>query len=541
MVLATINHERRTAETARVTRWRGSVRVLTGVLCLAAAGVGPAGAQAVEPPTTAQSATALPPGAKFVATVRDTAEETQRISVPLNKSVIVETSIPMERVQAVSADIAYVQSISPMQLLITGASFGTTQVIAWSDGQQHIFEVTVELDLSSLNDAIRRIDPQSTAKAASFLGNIVLTGSVSGPQVAQRVEEVARIFAAHAGRGDEAGVQNHLLIAGEQQVLLRCTVAEVNRSAVRALGINGFMAGDDFKDAFVVNNLGGLNPTDIHVLQDVNATSTIPFVTGNNIISDATTLSLGFPRVQMQIFMRAMADNSLLRILAEPNLTAISGETATFLAGGEFPYPVPQALGAIAIEFREFGIRLDFTPVVLDHQRIRLRVAPEVSETDFSTALQVEGIAVPGLTQRRAETTVEVGNGQTIAIAGLLDDEVRGVMSRIPGIGDVPVLGALFRSVEYRRRVTELVILVTPEIIAPMDPDQVSPVPGQFVTAPNDYELYTLGLLEGEPAEDTSTPSDALHTRTPARVGSRSLSEELSIHGPWGHETMLGL
>jgi pilus assembly protein CpaC len=136
---------------------------------------------------------------------------------------------------------------------------------------------------------------------------------------------------------------------------------------------------------------------------------------------------------------------------------------------------------------------------------------------------------------------VEVGNGQTIAIAGLLDDEVRGVVSRIPGIGDVPVLGALFRSVEYRRRVTELVILVTPEIIAPLDPDQVSPVPGQFITAPNDYELYTLGLLEGEPAEDTSTPSDALDTQTPARVGSRSHSDELSIHGPWGHETMLGL
>jgi pilus assembly protein CpaC len=494
-----------------------------------------------ETPVAAETTPPAKPGQRFTATVRDTSGETQQINVPINKSVIIETNVAMERVQAVSADIAYVQTISPMQMLITGAGYGTTQVIAWSDSQQHVFEVTVELDLTSLNESLDRIDPYADAEATSFLGNIILSGTVSGPEIAQRMEEMAQLYAVQAGRGDQTTVQNHLNVAGEQQVLLRCTVAEVNRSAVRALGINGFLAGDDFQDAFVINNLGGLNPTDIHPLEDVNARSTIPFVTGDNVISDATTLSLGFPRVQMQVFLRALADNSLLRILAEPNLTAISGESASFLAGGEFPYPVPQALGAIAIEFREFGIRLNFTPVVLDHQRIRLLVAPEVSETDFSTALQVEGVSVPGLTMRRAETTVEVGSGQTIAIAGLLDDEIRGVVSRIPGVGDVPVLGALFRSVEYRRRITELVILVTPEIIAPINPDQVSPVPGQFITAPDDFELYTLGLLEGEPAEDLSTPSDSQRTLTPTRVGVKSRADELSIHGPWGHETMLGL
>ncbi len=527
------------------TRARRLSRVWFGLALAVGCLTGPLAAQeapdAEEPAAATQATSGARPSVRFTATVRDTSAETQRITVPINKSVIIETNVAMERVQAVSADIAYVQTISPMQMLITGAGYGTTQVIAWSDSQQHVFEVTVELDLVALNETLRQIDPNSTAEASSFLGNIVLSGTVSGPQIAQRMEEMAKLFAVQAGRGDQTTVQNHLNVAGEQQVLLRCTVAEVNRSAVRALGINGFLAGDDFRDAFVINNLGGLNPTDIHLLEDVNARSTIPFVTGDNVISDSTTLSLGFPRVQMQVFLRALADNSLLRILAEPNLTAISGESASFLAGGEFPYPVPQALGAIAIEFREFGIRLHFTPVVLDHQRIRLKVAPEVSETDFSTALQVEGVSVPGLTMRRAETTVEVGSGQTIAIAGLLDDEIRGVVSRIPGIGDVPVLGALFRSVEFRRRITELVILVTPEIIAPLNPDQVSPVPGQFITAPNDFELYTLGLLEGAPLEDLSTPSDSQRTLTPARVGVKSRADELSIHGPWGHETMLGL
>jgi pilus assembly protein CpaC len=136
---------------------------------------------------------------------------------------------------------------------------------------------------------------------------------------------------------------------------------------------------------------------------------------------------------------------------------------------------------------------------------------------------------------------VEVGNGQTIAIAGLLDDEIRGVVSRVPGIGDVPVLGTLFRSTEYRRRITELVILVTPEIIAPLNPDQVSPAPGQDLMSPDDFQLYALGLLEGEPAEDPSTPDDVQQTATPPRVAPNSQANELSIHGPWGHETMLGL
>jgi pilus assembly protein CpaC len=498
---------------------------------------------AAEEPRTAPPA----PGSGFVAHIYDMAEAATRISVPLNKSVIIETSVPLQRVQAVSADIAYVQSISSMQLLVTGNTYGVTHVIAWTEaGDKHVFEVSVELDVAALNEALKKIEPVSTAEASSVMGNIMLSGRVSGPETTRRMAQLAELFLPHKGNQPLGVVQNHLTVGGEQQVLLRCTVAEVNRTAVRALGINGFMAGDDFQDAFVVNQIGGLNPANIGAAGNVNVQNKIPFLTGSEGIPlrETTTLSLGFPRVQMQVFLRAMVDNSLLRILAEPNLVAISGETASFLAGGEFPIPVPQsgaATGAITIEYKEFGVKLNFTPVVLDHQRIRLRVAPEVSEQDFSAALQLQGFAVPGLTQRRAETTIEIGNGQTIAIAGLLDDEVRGVVSEIPGIGEVPVLGALFRSTEYRRRITELVILVTPEIIAPMNPDQVDPVPGQFLTTPNDFELYALGLLEGPELEEAAVPADALNTATPPRVGPYTQTDELSIHGPWGHETTSGL
>jgi pilus assembly protein CpaC len=219
--------------------------------------------------------------------------------------------------------------------------------------------------------------------------------------------------------------------------------------------------------------------------------------------------------------------------LAEPNLVAISGETASFLVGGEFPIPVPQGVDQVTIEFREFGVRLNFTPVVRAGQRIRLHIAPEVSELDFASAVTIAGFSVPGLTQRRVESTVEVGNGQTLAIAGLLSDEVRGVASRIPGLGDLPVLGALFRSVEYRREITELVVLVTPEIIAPLNPRQVPPVPGEDFMDPNDFELYAMGLLEPLHGGAENVAAPAAIDEDAAMVSSEP--DQLSLHGPWGH------
>jgi len=490
------------------------------------------------------SCTAL--AGEFSVNVRELDRGSQRLIVPLNRSLIVETSAPVTRAQVVESSIANVQSVSPTQFVITGVGYGTTQVMFWSnDNTQQVFEVDVELDLDRLNDMLDKIDPLAEATALSVNGSVVLTGTVSGPEAADRMTQLARLFAPRHAPVPELAVQHHLIVSGEQQVLLRVTVAEVARRATRALGVNGFLAGDDFTDTFVVSQVGGaFNPVNIGAAADTNVQGTIPFLTGEEGVplSPSTTFSLGFPRVQMQIFLKAMADNQLLKVLAEPNLVAVSGETATFLAGGEFPIPVPQSgggVGAITIEFREFGVRMNFTPVVLADQRIRLRVAPEVSETDFSNAIQIQGFVVPGLTQRRMETTVEVGNGQTLAVAGLLSEEVRGLANNIPGLGDVPILGSLFRSVEYQRRETELVMLVTPEIIAPMDPQQVPKVPGEDYTTPDDYQLYALGLLEGDPPEEGDpAPERVYETDTPVNVAPmESEPEELSVHGPWGYST----
>lgn len=482
--------------------------------------------------------------ATFKATVVDLSESSQRIIVPLFGSVTVETTVEVVRADVVAGQVADVQVISPKRLLIQGKGYGTTTIVLLgSDERQHVLEVTVELDLERLNDNIREVDPQSEAQARSVMGNIILTGTVSGAERAKRIVELASLFLPPKASGaQKARVQNHLEVAGEQQVLLRCVVAEVNRASTKELGINGYLIGENFRDFFMVNQLGGINPANIGAAAGAQITQNVPFFTDENglVLRDASSLSLGFPRVQMQLFLKAMADNSLLQILAEPNLVAISGETATFLAGGEFPIPVPQGNQQVTIEFREFGVQLNFTPVVIGHQRIRLRVAPVVSELDFTVAVQIEGFVVPGLTTRATETTVELGNGETIAIAGLLNERVRGIANRIPGIGDLPVLGALFRSVSFQRSMTELVILVTPEIVAPLDAHQQFALPGDEIEDPSDFQLYALGLLEGQ---EDQAGSIWPFGESKDEAGARSESEpdELSVHGPWGHAQPSGV
>lgn len=472
-------------------------------------------------------------GADFTASVLDSSAQMQQVTVPLHRSVTIDTTVEIIRADMIAPEIADVQVVSPKRVLVTGRNFGRTMlVLAGAENKQVVIEISVELDLAPLNKTIKSIDPAASAEATSVLGNIVLTGTVTSTDRAERIAELAQLFLPPPSQGGrQAAVQNHMDLAGEQQVMIHVVVAEVSRTASRELGVNGFLAGKNFRDGFVVNQINQINPINIGAAADQLVTQNVAFLTGEDgipISPTNTTLSLGFPRVQMQLFLKAMADNNLLRVLAEPNLVAVSGETATFLAGGEFPILVPQGDFRVTVEFREFGVRLNFTPVVRGHQQIRLHVAPEVSELDFAAAVQFQGFVVPGLTSRSAETVVELGSGQTIAIAGLLNERIRGVATRIPGIGDVPVLGTLFRSVQFQRSQTELVILVTPELVAPLEPHQKVRLPGDDVHEPNDMELYVLGLLESQEEAGASSDSGPAAQTT-------SEPDELSIHGPWGH------
>lgn len=429
--------------------------------------------------------------------VRDVATEGQLVRVPVNKSVLLDFNTPVTRVQLAKPEFAGVTAISPKQLLVTGKAFGTTQLIVWfNEHEQRVLDLAVDIELERLVASIRQAVPRARVKAYALLDAVVLSGEVPNTDAAERVMQIAGVF---SGR-----IINQMKVAGAQQVLLRCTVAEVNRSATRQLGFNGWMGGDNFRDAFALSNLDSINPTNIGAAAGslFNGTTVVPFAAGTEGIpvTPATTLSLGFPRAQMQVFIRAMRENGLLRVLAEPNLVAINGQAASFLAGGEIPIPIATS-DRINIEFKEFGVRLNFTPSLISENRIRLKVAPEISEPDFSNSVSLSGFSIPGFSTRRVETVVEVGSGQTIAIGGLLNDRVRAFTRAVPGLGEIPVLGALFRSVEYQNDTTEMVVLITPELVDPVSSDQITSVPGADHIAPNDFEIYMLGQIDGKTGE----------------------------------------
>jgi pilus assembly protein CpaC len=454
-----------------------------------------------------------------------------RLVLQVGTSRVVEVQQPLVRASIGAPDTAEVNVLSPMQVLVTGRTIGTTQLLLQDkNNRQQVYDIMVEPDLAQLRAAIAEAAPGSQVDVRVVRDSVVLAGKVADVDTADRVVQLAKIVSPN--------VQNQLTIAGEQQVLLRCTVAEVNKRSLRQLGINGWLGGENFRDAFAVSQIDGINPVNIGAAGGQDIRQNVSFLTDRNGLNMANvpTLSLGFPRVQMQLFIKAMRENDLLRVLAEPNLVALNGQTASFVAGGEFPVPIPQGVsGAVTIEFKEFGIRLNFIPTVLGRQMIRLRVQPEVSELDFTAAVQFSGFLVPGLSKRRAETTVELASGTTIALAGLLSDQVRASSKKTPALGDVPVLGALFSSVDYQRNTTELVILITPELVTSMHPDQVPPVPGQFSTEPNDFELFGLQMVEGKPVVDESCPTDALRSGTPPQYRKFSCApEQMTVHGPWG-------
>ncbi len=493
----------------------------------------PAAAQPA--PSTAPAAelvTRSTPPADLQFKVSEVSAQGQLIRVPVNKAVLVDFNQPVREIRLAKPDIAEVNATSPKQILVTGKSFGTTQLIVWfTETHQRVFDIAVDLELERMQASIRAAVPRSQVKVHALLDSVVLTGTAPDAEQAKRIADIAAIFSKQ--------VLNHIKVAGVHQVLLRCTVAEVNRRSVRQLGFNGWIAGDDFRDAFALSNLDQINPTNIGAPEAALATGTIPFVVGEGGIpvTARPTLSFGFPRVQMQVFIEALRENGLLRVLAEPNLVTISGQEANFLAGGEFPVPVPNQDG-ITIQYREFGVKLRFTPAVLSESNIRLHVNPEVSEPDFTTAVTVLGTTVPGLAQRRVETTVELGSGQTFAIGGLLSERTRAVSRKVPALGDVPVIGALFRSVDFQQDESELVVLVTPELVEAVSSDQITHVPGANYVQPNDFELFLLGEVEGEQSRNSPSLRPRVNNHWPVKpselYGTPGAPGALKVRGPLG-------
>jgi pilus assembly protein CpaC len=301
-------------------------------------------------------------------------------------------------------------------------------------------------------------------------------------------------------------------VAGVQQVLLEVRIAEVSRASLRALGLNIFQVDDDYFGALRVgSSSGGALMPSIGIGPEAGAAATdeTSYVFNTDVApGPLITFFAGFPEEDFEFFLQALAENQSLRMLANPTLVALSGEQASFLAGGEFPIPVVQGGGgagggtSVSIEYREYGVRVSFRPLVLGDGTIRLHAAPEVSDLSDVGAVVIQGFRVPALITRKAETTLELKSGQTFAMAGLLKNSTQAINSGIPSLRDLPVLGPLFRSVRYQRNETELVVLVTASLVEPMSLATTPPLPGFLHTDPNDWELFTMGRIEGkEPAK----------------------------------------
>jgi len=367
------------------------------------------------------------------------------ISIELNEGQLLRLDRAMASVFIANPEIADVTAKSDRLLYLFGKRVGTTTLFALDANDNIIANVTVSVDhsLTRLQEALNQLAPGDQIVASSVDGAIVLTGAID---TATEAENARRLAARFVGEGGE--VISRLAVTAPNQVNLRVRIAEVSREITNQFGFNWSAVTD-----------GGFR---------FAAQSLLPTAGINSALvgGDIGDLSI-------DALIDALAEDDLVTILAEPNLTAVSGETASFLAGGEFPIPVSQDEDTITVLFKQFGVSLAFTPTLLGRSRISMRVRPEVSQLSNAVQVIAGGLSIPSLTTRRAETTIELASGQSFAIAGLIQDNTRQEHSKIPGLGDLPILGALFQSDRFQRNETELVIIVTPYIVRPVDADQL--------------------------------------------------------------------
>jgi len=423
-------------------------------------------------------------------TPRITLETTspQRISLTVGKSAIIQSPEPVKRVSLVAPEIADAMVLTPHQIYLAGKAPGVTNVTLWVDSKvSAIIDLEVSPDISRLKEVIYKILPEEKDIMVTTANDtIILSGTVSSTSNLSQVLAVAQTYLPKEGK-----VINSLEVAGVHQVMLEVRVAEMSRSLLRRLGFNFNYISSSGRvfGLSLLNNLTKLPTSGSFPSGPVEVTDSINGIF--RFLSHDTTWTT---------FIDALKEQGLLKVLAEPTLITLSGKNANFLAGGEFPIPIPQS-GAggvvITIEYKPFGVGLNFAPTVLSNNKINMHVAPEVSELDFSRALTISGFVIPSLTTRRVSTVIELADGQSFAIAGLLKEDVREVISKFPLLGEVPVLGALFRSSSFQKNETELVIIVTPHLVKPLDMAKQTLPTDQFIE-PDDFEFYLLGNVEGK-------------------------------------------
>ena len=399
------------------------------------------------------------------------APSAEPVAVEVGAGQLIRLSAPAEALFVANPAVADVQVKSPRLIYVFGKLPGETTLYAVGAEDEVLLEtrVTVAHNLTRLREAIAIARPDARIEVASVDESILLTGIAPSPGAAEDVRAIASRLL-----GEEGRIINAVRVTMPMQVNLRVRIAEVSRDVGKRLGVSWEALRTTGQFVFGLGT-GALG-------------AGAAAVAGN-------VVALGYDgqRTDANALIDALDDQGLLTVLAEPNLTAMTGESANFLAGGEFPIPVPQEDGVITIDYRSFGVSLSFVPVVLEDGRIHLRVLTEVSQLSAAGALQFNGFNVPALTTRQAETAVQLGSGQSFAIAGLLSNTTNQDVSRFPGLGDLPVLGTLFRSTRFQREETELVVIVTPYLVRPVDGQMALPTDGYRATS--DAERISTGAL----------------------------------------------
>lgn len=434
------------------------------------------------------------------------AANVSNIQVPIYKSRVLSTRAPVKRISVGNPEIADILITSPTQLYLLGRSLGSTNVLLWDGSNKLIDSLDLEVvhDLSGLKGKLYQLLPSETIEVFSAQGSLVLRGQVSSAAAMDTAVKVAKTYAAQTssivqGEGEAAKAKatesleviNLLTVGGGQQVMLEVKVAEMQRNLVKRLGVRFLAIGSAGNW-----DLGSFN----------NGTS---LTEGDGLLSNGKGILAQFASGSFlfDMVLEAAKDDGSAKVLAEPTLVTLTGQEAEFISGGEFPIPITEDDG-ITIEYKEFGVGVRFLPVVLDASRINLNLNVEVSEISNVNSLLLDsgvdsvlgdGVAqlIPSLTKRSAQSTVELADGQTIAIAGLINETTRDNVSRFPGLGDIAVIGHLFRSQEFIKGETELVILVTPHIAKPVDAKLVR-LPTEKFVEPSDMDFYLLGKTKSD-------------------------------------------
>jgi len=434
----------------------------------------------------------------------------EMVQIATGRGRLITLNAPMSDIFVADSNVADVQVRSPTQLWVFGKKAGETTVYATTKAGKVIYSTTVRVgnNFDSVQGMLDTAMPDSDITATTMNGFVLLTGTVAAPQDAAEAERLAQAFV-----GDETKILSRLKTATPLQVNLQVRISEVSRSFAKNIGSNFTTL--DGSGGFKFGIGSGRSPatswtTDPNLPLGVGGTVTgytIDPITGAITQKAGTAITPGPGRTTIgglgSLFgldilgaLDLGETNGQVSTLANPNLTALSGETGSFLAGGEIPIPVSQGLGAVSVEYKQYGVSLAYTPTVLADGRISLRVRPEVSQLSAAGSVTIGGVQIPALTTRRAETTVELGSGQSMMIAGLLQNSHDNSIDQTPGLGNVPVLGALFRSNGFKRNETELVIVITPYLVKPVDGNQIA-LPTDGYKAPDDAERVLLGRLGG--------------------------------------------